>query len=138
MTENSQFKETTPPAAATAGGASRSSEALAHCSYAKSKELRKKENQSKVAVTFRGDNGEVWKHRGKVGRVLELLANQASGVTQYTTYPWHTRLAASIEILRKSGLAIETKREGEFRHARYHLVTKGTLVCSENEGVDAQ
>lgn len=127
-----------PPAAATAGGASRSSEALANCSYANSKELRKRENRSKFAVTFRGDNGEVWKHRGKVGRVLELLANQASGVTQYNTYPWHTRLAASIEILRKSGLAIETKREGAFRHARYHLVTKGTLVCSATEGLEAQ
>lgn len=138
MTENSQFKETTPPAAATAGGASRSSEALANCSYANSRELRKRENPSKFSVTFRGDNGEVWKHRGKVGRVLELLANQANGVTQYTTFPWHTRLAASIEILRKSGLAIETKREGAFRHARYHLVTKGILVCSKNDGVEAQ
>lgn len=138
MTENAPLTETTPPAAATAGGGSRSSEALANCSYSNSRELRKRENPSKIAVTFRGDNGEVWKHRGKVGRVLELLANQARGVTQYTTYPWHTRLAASIEILRKSGLAIETKREGEFRHARYHLVTKGTVICSADEGMDAR
>lgn len=127
-----------PPAAATAGGASRSSEALANGSYANRKELRKREKFGKFAVTFRGNNGEVWKHRGKVGRVLELLANQASGVTQYNTYPWHTRLAASIEILRKSGLEIETKREGAFRHARYHLVTKGTLVCSASEEVEPQ
>jgi hypothetical protein len=52
-------------------------------------------------------------------------------ITQWSCLPWNTRLGGSIHTMRKDGLAIETVREGEFRHARYTLLTLGRLVERE-------
>lgn len=71
--------------------------------------------------------GRIWRYSGKRGRVLAMLAS-GQGVTQWCTLPWHTRLGGTIHALRKDGLAIETIREGEYRHARYWLRTPGKLI----------
>jgi hypothetical protein len=55
----------------------------------------------------------------------------AGRVTQWDTLPWHTRLGGTIHALRCDGLAIETVREGEYRHARYWLRTPGALVAGD-------
>ena len=57
-----------------------------------------------------------------------MLANEAGGVTQWDTLPWHTRLGGTIHALRRDGLLIDTEREGEHRHARYRLRTPGRLI----------
>lgn len=79
-------------------------------------------------VTFRASGGRIWAYRGKRGRVLVMLATMPDGVTQWDCYPWHTRLAASVQVLRDDGIEIETTREGPFHHARYRLRTLGTLM----------
>jgi len=79
-------------------------------------------------VTFRTAAGQLCSYTGKRGRVLEMLAKGAGGVTQWDCYPWHTRLGASIHAMRRDGLMIETQREGEYRHARYRLTTPGCLM----------
>jgi hypothetical protein len=84
---------------------------------------------------FRAPTGELWVHSGNAAKVLRLLATHPGGITQFSTLPWHTRLAASIQILRLSGIAIETVREGPSRHARYYLLTRGELLAQEGEGV---
>lgn len=81
-----------------------------------------------ASVAFRSSTGRIWRYTGKRGRVLAMLANSSFGVTQWDTLPWHTRLGSTIHAMRRDGLAIETKREGEFRHARYWLVTLGSLI----------
>ncbi len=63
-----------------------------------------------------------------------MLATMPGGVTQWDTLPWHTRLGGTIHVLRGDGLLIETVREGEFRHARYQLLTQGRLL-SRNVGL---
>ncbi len=91
--------------------------------------------QRKDRTLFRTVAGEECAHSGNAGRVLQLLASNPDGITQFTTYPWHTRLAASIQMLRLSGLDIQTEREGPSRHARYILVTQGELVVPNTEEV---
>ena len=54
-----------------------------------------------------------------------LAAGRA--VTQWDTLPWHTRLGGTIHALRNDGLLIGTVREGRYRHARYTLLTAGTI-----------
>lgn len=117
-----------PPAVAPAGGDSTSLDGHATFSYAKSGAFNKAEDFSSKSVMFLGDCGQKFCHKGKVGRVLKMLATYPDGITQYSTYPWHTRLAASIKILRDSGLTIQTEREGDNRHARYHLQTAGSII----------
>lgn len=84
--------------------------------------------QSEHAVTFRGESGQLWCFKGKKGRVMAMLAATPSGITQWDTLPWHTRLGGTIHAMRRDGLAIDTEREGEYRHARYRLQTLGRLV----------
>ena len=64
----------------------------------------------------------------KRGRVVHMLASYPDGVTQHDTLPWHTRLGGTIHALRKDGLEISTELEGEYRHARYRLITPGTVT----------
>jgi hypothetical protein len=78
-------------------------------------------------VRFRALTGREWAYSGKRGRVLGMLGSGRS-ITQWDCLPWHTRLGGTIHALRGDGLAIETVREGEFRHARYTLLTTGRLV----------
>ena len=78
-------------------------------------------------AAFRSLAGAVWRYSGKRARVLAMLATSRSGVTQWDTWPWHTRLGGTIHALREDGLSIETVREGEYRHARYWMRTPGTL-----------
>ncbi len=79
-------------------------------------------------VTFRALSGREWQYRGKKGRVLELLAVAANGITQWDCLPWHTRLGGTIHAMRQDDLAIETEREGPYRHARYRLRIAGTVT----------
>lgn len=81
-----------------------------------------------AATAFRAFNGTVWCYTGKRGRVLAMLATSPVGLTQWDTLPWHTRLGGTIHALRRDGLAIDTEREGEYRHARYRLATPGKLI----------
>lgn len=78
-------------------------------------------------ASFRSLAGVVWRYRGKRARVLAMLATSRTGLTQWDTLPWHTRLGGTIHALREDGLSIETVREGEYRHARYWLRTPGKL-----------
>ena len=79
-------------------------------------------------AAFQSLAGRIWRYSGKRARVLAMLASRAEGVTQWDTLPWHTRLGGTIHALREDGLAIETEREGEYRHARYRLRTPGCLL----------
>ena len=81
-----------------------------------------------AATAFRASTGAIWRYSGKRARVLAMLATSPTGLTQWDTLPWHTRLGGTIHVLRRDGLAIETVREGEYRHARYRLVTSGCLI----------
>ena len=78
-------------------------------------------------AAFRSLAGRVWHYSGKRARVLAMLATTRTGVTQWDTLPWHTRLGGTIHALREDGLSIETVREGEYRHARYWLRTPGLM-----------
>ena len=79
------------------------------------------------ATAYRDPTGQIWRYSGKRARVLAMLAT-GRGVTQWDCLPWHTRLGGTIHVLRCDGLAIETEREGEYRHARYWLRTPGAIV----------
>ena len=81
-----------------------------------------------ASIAYRSPTGEIWRYTGKRGRVLAMLATMPAGLTQWDTLPWHTRLGGTIHALRRDGLAIDTQREGEFRHARYRLTTPGFLI----------
>lgn len=86
-------------------------------------------------IAFRASTGRVSAYTGKRGRVLHMLATMGEGVTQWDTLPWHTRLGASVHVLRCDGLEIDTALEGEYRHARYTLRTAGCLIIqAENSG----
>lgn len=140
-------EKTTPPASGVAEGASIAVGANAKQTYARSGTAGKppriarnspvftrrtrRQWQARL-VTFRARDGQVWCHGGKRGRVLELLATMPDGVTQWDCLPWHTRLGASICVLRDEGLSIRTTLEGEYRHARYHLLTPGALIIQGN------
>jgi len=84
-------------------------------------------NACNRVVTFRAPSGAKWTYRGKRARVLILLV-QGESITQWDTLPWHTRLGGTIHAMRCDGLEVETEIEGEFRHARYRLLTKGSLI----------
>jgi len=79
-------------------------------------------------ISYRTSTGLILSFTGKRARVLELLATQGQGLTQWDCWPWHTRLGASVHALREAGLAIDTAREGPCRHARYFLRTPGSLI----------
>lgn len=81
-----------------------------------------------ASVAYRAPTGQIWRYTGKRGRVLAMLATRPAGLTQWDTLPWHTRLGGTIHALRRDGLAIDTEREGEYRHARYRLATPGSLI----------
>lgn len=81
-----------------------------------------------ATTAFRASTGSIWRYRGKRARVLAMLASSPAGLTQWDTLPWHTRLGGTIHVLRQDGLAIDTEREGEYRHARYRLATPGSLL----------
>lgn len=85
-----------------------------------------------AAIAFRASTGIVWRYSGKRGRVLAMLATMPAGLTQWDCLPWHTRLGGTIHAMRRDGLAIETEREGEYRHARYRLTTPGSLIKQGN------
>lgn len=86
-------------------------------------------------TTFRASTGFIWAFKGKIGRVLQMLATNPDGLTQWDCLPWHTRLGSSIHALRQAGLEIETRREGDWRHARYFLRTPGSLITqADNSG----
>lgn len=76
--------------------------------------------------------GRKWAYRGKRARVMVMLATSGTGLTQWDTLPWHTRLGGTIHALRRDGLVIDTEREGDYRHARYRLRTPGRLVTAAN------
>ena len=77
-------------------------------------------------VLFRALTGRIWRYSGKRARVLVMLA-AGQTVTQWDTLPWHTRLGGTIHAFRDHGLLIETVREGQYRHARYRLLTPGVM-----------
>lgn len=79
-------------------------------------------------IVFQAATGQIWAFGGKRGRVLAMLATMRQGVTPWDCWPWHTRLGASVNVLRDAGLSIETVREGPCRHARYFLQTEGRLI----------
>jgi len=79
-------------------------------------------------IAYQADTGKLWRFKGKKGRVMAMLAGNPGGVTQWDTLPWHTRLGGTIHAMRQDGLAIDTEREGEYRHARYRLRTAGRLL----------
>lgn len=79
-------------------------------------------------TAYRAPTGQIWRYRGKRGRVLKMLATMRQGLTQWDTLPWHTRLGGTIHALRRDGLAISTEIEGKDRHARYRLATAGCLI----------
>ena len=87
-------------------------------------------------AVFGDSAGRKWAYRGKRARVLVMLANTSSGVTQWDTLPWHTRLGGTIHALREDGLVISTEIEGEDRHARYRLTTPGTIKIDGNNQID--
>ena len=86
-------------------------------------------------AAFQSLAGRIWRYSGKRARVLAMLASRAEGVTQWDTLPWHTRLGGTIHALRGDELAIETEREGEYRHARYRLRTAGRLIIQAENSV---
>ena len=114
-----------PPAAPTTEGQCTSYHANAAPTYAAKNPKR---NRFASTVVFRGDGGRVWQYSGKRGRSLAMLATSGDGLTQWDTLPWHTRLAATVGVLRGDGLEIETTREGDCQHARYRLRTPGRLM----------
>ena len=128
MNDIPRFRKRPPPVGATTEGEGINAIANARHDYPQRLAGRK------TKFVFRSDKGQEFAHRGKAGRVLQMLATRPGGITQYGTYPWHTRLGASIHLLRQSGLAIETIREGECRHARYRLITPGKLVLQSKTG----
>lgn len=132
-----------PPVAVTtegtcnAVGASAAAQYAERCASGKPSAVVRKYGQNARAraggakgakTAYRASTGFIWAFRGKIGRVLQMLATQSQGLTQWDCLPWHTRLGSSIHALREAGLDIETRREGEFRHARYFLRTPGCLI----------
>jgi len=79
-------------------------------------------------ATFCSPDGRKWAYRGKRAQVLAMLAETRDGITQWDTLPWHTRLGGTVHAMRCDGLEISTELEGEFRHARYRLHTRGRLL----------
>ena len=123
-----------PPVVAATEGVSIAVGANADTLYAQglaagnNRAIKNKRGYLPALVTFCGSTGPLWFFEGKRGRVLHMLATMPQGVTQWDTLPWHTRLGASIHALREAGLSIHTEREGDYRHARYFLLTQGRLT----------
>lgn len=122
-----------PPVVAATEGACIAAGANAEPLYAhglaagNNRATKRKPGSLAAFVSFRGSTGQLWGFEGKRGRVLHMLATMPQGMTQWDTLPWHTRLGASIHALREAGLSIHTEREGDYRHARYFLLTPGWL-----------
>ena len=87
-------------------------------------------------AVFSDSAGRKWAYKGKRARVLVMLTSTSSGVTQWDTLPWHTRLGGTIHALREHGLVISTEIEGDDRHARYRLTTPGTIKIDGNNQSD--
>ena len=87
-------------------------------------------------AVFSDSAGRKWAYKGKRARVLVMLTSTSSGVTQWDTLPWHTRLGGTIHALREHGLVISTEIEGDDRHARYRLTTPGTIKIDANNQSD--
>ena len=136
-----------PPVAGTTEGASIAVGANATAQYARGVGKGKAEPSPRIGrveshqrrracdgaeTAYRASTGQVWRFRGKRARVLSMLATMDLGVTPWDCAPWHMRLGASIHVLREAGLAIDTVREGEYRHARYFLRTAGSLLIQVN------
>lgn len=118
-----------PPVAVTTEGQPSTVEANGNAPFAHRGAAGKRGGEMRSAVVaYRSASGGTWRYTGKRGRVLEMLATLPGGVTQWDTLPWHTRLGGTIHALRRDGLAIDTQREGEYRHARYRLATPGSLI----------
>lgn len=128
-----------PPLAATSEGqpitvGASGNAPFAHCNAADKPNAARQSNArgrraiAGAEIAYRAPTGLVWRYRGKRGRVLAMLASNPGGLTQWDTLPWHTRLGGTIHAMRRDGLAIDTEREGEYRHARYRLATPGQLV----------
>lgn len=128
-----------PPAVAPAEGLpSVQQSTRGNASIAQSKPASNSEEANRHNVAFRSLTGRIWRYKGKRGRVLAMLAESNAGITQWDTLPWHTRLGGTIHVLRRDGLSIKTKREGEFRHARYRLETSSSLLIQrKNSGAVA-
>lgn len=89
----------------------------------------------RLVVTFEASDGRTWRYTGKRARVLVMLVNEGhAGLTQWDSYPWHTRLGGTIHAMRQDGLSISTEREGDWRHARYRLCTEGRLIIQAEAG----
>lgn len=131
-----RLKREAPTVVAATAGASNAVGAIAEPLYAQGVAAgnNRKRTANSGKVVFRADTGEEWSIAGKCGRVLFMLATRPQGVTQWCTFPWHTRLGASIHQLREVGLSIETQREGDCRHARYFLQTPGRLLTPRGNG----
>ncbi|WP_066556806.1 hypothetical protein [Croceicoccus bisphenolivorans] len=86
-----------------------------------------------LVVVFGAPDGRKWPYKGKRGRVVDMLAQNAAGITQHDTLPWHTRLGGTIHALRQDGLEISTELEGPYRHARYRLHTPGRIVTRKSD-----
>lgn len=86
-------------------------------------------NHHKVAPrVYHAPDGRKWRYRGKRACVVDMLTAASNGITQMDCLPWHTRLGGTIHALRKDGLEISTEIEGEFRHARYRLATRLSVI----------
>lgn len=151
----SQPKENGPQDAATSQGPNaKAVEAIAsHVPYTKGKLGRKAKVGRRSAAlpnwrnsdaglslvaTFEASDGRTWRYTGKRARVLVMLVQEGhSGLTQWDTYPWHTRLGGTIHAMRQDGLAISTELEGDWRHARYRLCTEGRLLIQAKAGGEA-
>lgn len=113
-----------PPAAATAEGSTvaftpqaASGGIIPPTAGAQSPTRRRRDT---LRVTTRDGRAIIF--TGKAARVLAMMAAGQS-LTPHDVWRWHTRLAASVCIIRKAGLAVATDREGDARHARYRLTT---------------
>ena len=92
----------------------------------------------KVALrSYHDSEGRIWRYSGKRARVLEMLATMSEGVTQHDCLPWHTRLGGTIHAMRSDGLAITTELEGPYRHARYRLATRLSVIKDRKNTGDA-
>jgi len=120
------------PVAVTTAPPSNAVEAIAGPTYSKSKAAdnacQRTDPTGLAQVAYRSQAGRIWRYNGKRARVLAMLATMPGGVTQWDTLAWQTRLGGTIHAMRQDGLAIDTEREGEFRHARYRLATPGCLL----------
>lgn len=109
-------------------GAGPDDRSLAQSAHARARVDMTKSRPDFGQAAFRASEGRTWRFRGKRARVVTMLATMSQGVTQWDCLPWHTRLGGTIHALRRDGLEISTELEGDYRHARYRLCTRGCLI----------